>query len=281
MRLSISNSRKQLCSRPGLQASLTLGLIVVVLSLALEAACRLGVPRVSRIERRVAEERKSVLAAGRPPASGVQVIVLGNSLLETGLRFDEARRLLAPAIDSRRWVVHDTAYYDWYYGLRRLFAEGSRPDVVVLVLTPRQMLATKVRGSYFAYQFMRMADLFAVAKDVGLSNTETSNLAFANLSAYFGLGGEARKWLTGRVLPDFPGLAQLMTAGRNVPPSIEQVGSTCTQRLRSLRQVTAQFGWRFILVIPPTPGSQSAAECAAAQKAGGAGRRSRAGPGGD
>jgi len=245
--------------------SLVLSLIVALLSMVLEATCRLAVPRLSRIEHRVVEERNAILAAGRPPVSGLQVIVLGNSLLEAGIHFDEARRLLSPDINPRRWVVHDTGYLDWYYGLRRLLAEGSRPDVVILVLTPSQMAVWGIRGSYFGYRMMRMADLFSVARDVGLSNTETSNLAFANLSAFFGLGAEVRKWFLSRVFQDLPELTKLMTAARSTRLVEQPFDSVCLQRLVALRQLTAQYGASFVLVIPP---NGTEAECAAVQRAG-------------
>lgn len=236
--------------------------------MALEAACRLAVPRISRIEHRVVEEHRVVLASGNAPAAGLQVIVLGNSLLEFGIRFDEARRLLSPEIDARRWVVHDTTYFDWYYGLRRLFAEGCRPDVVVLVLTPGQLGRSKIRGNYFGYHLMRMADLFSIANDLGLSNTETSSLAFANMSAYFGLGAEVRKWFAGSVTPDLPQLTNLMI-GERTSPSVEgPVESICLQRLRALGQLTTQHGAGFVLVIPPGSGNRSQVESAAARKAG-------------
>jgi len=231
-------------------------------------ACRLGMPRISRIERRLEEEYRAALEVVKQPGSGLQAIVLGNSLLNAGIRFDEAHRLLLPDIDARRLMVFDTSYCDWYYGMRRLFAEGSRPDVVILVLTPTQLAISKIRGNYFGYHLMRMADLFSVANDVGLSNTQTSNLAFANLSAYFGLGGEARKWLAGQVFADLPGLTKWMVATGSAPLTEEQVYSTCLWRLRVLRELTAQYGSKLVLVIPPTTGSGAEPYYAAVRRAG-------------
>jgi hypothetical protein len=268
MLLSIFSFRRAPWCRTGLRASLLLVLILALLATALEAACRLAVPRISQIEHRVVEEHRVVLASGNAPAAGFQAIVLGNSLLEAGIRFDEARRLLSPEIDARRWVIHDTFYFDWYYGLRRLFADGCRPDVVVLVLTPRQLVRSKIRGNYFGYHLMRMADLFSVASDLGLSNTETSSLAFANLSAFFGLGAEVRKWLAGQVFQDLPELTKLMIGERTGPLVEGPIESICLQRLRALRQLTAQHGAGFVLVIPPTSGNTSEVECAAARRTG-------------
>jgi hypothetical protein len=232
-----------------------LGLVAALLAAGLEGACRLGIPRISRIERRLEEEYRDALEVSRRPGSGLQALVLGNSLLNAGIRFDEAHRLLLPDIDARRLMVFDTSYCDWYYGMRRLFAEGSRPDVVILVLTPTQLAMTKVRGNYFGYRLMRMADLFAVANEVGLSNTQTSNLAFANVSAYFGLGGEVRKWLAGRIFPDLPELTRRMVAATSAPLTEDQVHATCLGRLRELRDLADRHGARLVLVIPPTTGS--------------------------
>lgn len=267
MLLCISSFRKAVCLRTGLGTCLLL-LILALLAAGLEATCRLAMPRISRIERRTVEEHRGLLSFAKEPASGFRVIVLGNSLLDTGIQFDEARRLLSPEIDARRWVVHNTSYFDWYYGQRRLFAEGCRPDVVVLVLTARQLSLSAIRGSYFGYHLMKMSDLLSVANDVGLSNTETSGLAFANASAFFGLGGEARKWLAGKVIPDLPRLTNLLIGERAGRAAEKPVESLCLQRLRDLRELAAQHGAGFVLVIPPTPGDTSEAECATALRAG-------------
>ncbi len=229
------------CSRPGLRPSLALGLLLVFLSMALELVCRLAVPRISRVERRLVEEYEAAMESGRPPVAGLQVLVVGNSLLNSGIRFDEAHRSLLPEIDARRWMVLDTGYSDWYYGMRRLFGGGSRPGLVVLILTPRQLVGSEVPGNYFGYHLMSMTDLFSVATDLKLSNTQTSNLAFANLSASFGLGYGTRKWLARQVFQDLPRLTSLMAATKPAPLLEEQVYSTSLRRLRALRELSAQY----------------------------------------
>ena len=149
MHSSTSNSKWINYPRVGLRASLALCLLLVLLSLGLEAVFRLGMPRISRIERLLEEEYDGALRSGKVPTSGLQALVLGNSLLDAGIRFEEAGHLLTPDIDARRWMVANTDYNDWYYGLRRLFAEGSRPEAVILMLTPRQLATSTIRGNYF------------------------------------------------------------------------------------------------------------------------------------
>jgi hypothetical protein len=108
---------------------------------------------------------------------------------------------------------------------------------------------------------MRLGDLFSVASDLKLSNTETSNMAFANLSACFGLGAEARKWLKGRVLKDLPELTQLMLATKPARITEEMVYPTYLRRLQALRDLTAEHHCKLVVVIPTTNVRPEEADC--------------------
>ena len=60
--------------------------------------------------------------------------------------YDCSTRSLHPEFAVTRFVVEDTNYLDWYYGLRRLFREGARPKVVILVINARQLMSPNVHG---------------------------------------------------------------------------------------------------------------------------------------
>lgn len=211
---------------------------------------RLGLPRISRIEGRIVRELAATrtIRPATPPAQSL--LVLGNSLLDAGVQFDRLADGLRPEIDAQRLVVEDTSYLDWFYGQRRLFDHGTRPDVVVLMLAPRQLLNRSVRGAFFAYHLMRLRDLPAIAHETQLTNTQASGLAFGYGSAIYGLGPEVRKVLLGRILPDLPQLmAMLVHRG---PPAQERGDpmTLATQRLRALREEVAARGARLVLVVP-------------------------------
>jgi len=53
--------------------------------------------------------------------------MLGNSLLLEGVEFPGLSRDLRPEIEARRFVVDNTSYLDWYYGIRSLLRRGARP----------------------------------------------------------------------------------------------------------------------------------------------------------
>jgi hypothetical protein len=262
---STSSSDAQAASRRGAWASAILLAIVATLLAGSELLCRLAVPRISKIERRVVEEHRSVVETGSQAKPPRQVVVLGNSLLDAGVRFDDARRSLSPEIDARRFVVEDTSCLDWYYGLRRLYREGARPDVVVLVLSPQQLVASGVRGDYFAYHLLQVGDVLRVARDADLSNTQASNLAFASRSAFLGLRTQVRRVVAGEI---FPGLPQLTAIMLPKAPELkaDAVRAPATARLAALGQLASAWGSTVILVIPPA--GDKAAISSAVQQAG-------------
>jgi hypothetical protein len=227
----------------------------LVYFLGVECISRFGVPLISRIEARTALEYDQVVDTGDGSSSRRTVVVVGNSLLLLGVSFDELHRALWPCADVRRFVVESTDYHDWYYGLRRLFQAGARPDVVVVTLTPRQLVASTIRGDYFAYWLMNLSECVAVARDVRLTNTQTSSLAFANVSAFFGLRQEIRKVLAEKLFPDLPALMQVLTRRTSKPLDEAFLYSMAKDRLRILRELAHEYDTEVLLAIPPTIGN--------------------------
>jgi hypothetical protein len=229
-----------------------LGLVYFV---GVECISRFGVPRISRIEARTALEHDQVINTGDSSSSQRTVVVIGNSLLLFGVSFDELHHALLPCADVRRFVVENTDFHDWYYGLRRLFRAGARPNVVVVTLTPRQLVASTIRGDYFAYWLMNLSDCAAVARDARLTNTQASSLAFANVSAFFGLRQEIRKVLAEKIFPDLPALMQILTRRVGRPMDEDILYSTAQDRFGALRAMAREYDAEVLLVIPPTLGS--------------------------
>ncbi len=258
MRSSISNSKSPHKSLIPAHAAWVL-LVVMLLSFAgVELLCRFGVPRISRIERRTAQELRSVLDGTNQASTTTRVLVLGNSLLAAGIQFDRVHQALLPDIDAKRFVVEDTQYYDWYYGMRMLFSKGARPDVVVLVLNSRQLVSLRIRGDYSAYQLIQAGDILRASRDLELSNTQASSLAFANISAFFGLRSEIRKLVAGIIFPDLPALMTKMTRQQLTPMDDEIVFATTAKRLETLRGLAAEWKSRVIVLIPPAAATNRA-----------------------
>lgn len=101
----------------------------------IEAGTAFEFERISRIEQRREKEYQGALEM-HSAEHATSVLVAGNSLLLEGVDFPQLQQDVGPEFSLRRLVVEGTFYLDWYYGLRRMFASGARPNVVVLVLNP-------------------------------------------------------------------------------------------------------------------------------------------------
>jgi hypothetical protein len=248
---SSSDVEKASVSTLGSKGYLVLLAVVALIFAGVELFTRYAFPKIDGGMRRNTREVAAALDL-RPTVIPKQVLVVGNSLLDNGVLFDEVSRSLRPDIEASRLMVPDTNYYDWYYGLRRLFAEGTRPNVVVLVLSPRQLVADRIRTAYSPYHMFLAGDTYRAARKLDVSNTETSNMLFAHYSAYFGDGDEVRKGILRHILPELPTLMAKMT--RNNPPPLmrDEVRKTATERLLALQELAAAYKVRFVLVVPPS-----------------------------
>jgi hypothetical protein len=222
----------------------------VLVACAAEGAARFVVDRVSKIQRRTVNEYALAQTIGTDTCGRKHVLLVGNSLLDEDVRFDRVRAALADDWDARRFVIEQTFYYDWYYGLKRLFREGARPDVVVVMLSSRQWIRSDVRGDYSAQYLIDTADLLDVARDLGLNATQTANLIVANTSRFWGARAEIRNFILGRMMPD---LGALMNFSSVVDPqtfSAAEVEPTAAERIARLNALTDSYGARLVLVMP-------------------------------
>lgn len=272
MRSSTSHSKEKPRSRRGTIASGFFVCMAILYYAGIEWQARLYDAHVASIERRY-EDYNDALDFGKRPDSSMRMLVLGNSLLLHGVRFDELKDALSPRIDAKQYLILNTTYFDWYYTLVKMFNSGARPEIVVLVLSPRQFVSWNVREDYFARHLMRARDIFAVARDLKLSNTQASNLAFSRLSQFFDSRAQIRNEAVKAIFPNLGPLMSLMTRVRNAPPiggDGDRVESVAAERLRSLRELAAQWNTKIILVIPPSDGGRGNSAAYAIQSAGSA-----------
>ena len=218
----------------------------------LEAGVRYVVPLAFDNQRRMANEYQEALALGRNSSgTGVPVLFLGNSLLLSDVDFDQAQTSLGADFQARRWAIDDTNFLDWYYGLRRLFRHGARPRVVVLGAQPKHLIASHVRGGYFAHYLMDLPDFLEVADRLDLDATGTSELLFSHLSAYHGSREELNKRVLSWILPRFPALAGKLAGGAPValPPDLVDQSA---RRLNELNTLCRTYGARLVVWVPPS-----------------------------
>lgn len=246
-----SQAKSQGRSREFSRHSALLILLVFAVLGSVELIVHLGLHKASRIEGRTESEFRSALAIRSGAGASPTVLVVGSSLLLFAVDFPQFRNLLQPSYTVVRYVIEQTAYLDWYYGLRSLYARGARPDVVVLMLSAKYMASDDLRGDYFAYRMMSPRDTLRVSRDAGLSPTQTFSLFLASFSAYYGTRAETRKFILSKTIP---GVRELRTS--LIPPPADTFDpkrstAVVVPRLRQLDDLVRQYGGRFVYAEAP------------------------------
>jgi lysophospholipase L1-like esterase len=235
---------------------LTIALLgtALALLLAVEALTIRAFDRTSKVQRREIAQRRALLAVNDTNTTRPShIAVLGNSLLLDGLNVQilteqtEAEAIPVP------YFVLATDYYDWYFGLKRLFAEGMRPRYVLLGLSPNQLASSRTRGEYSAHYLFRGQDLIEVVQKTHMDATTASSFLLAHISKFYSTRQITRNYILGRLLPDVAGLLhEKLGAFRD--PAIPEATLTAlaTNRLKSLDELCRANGAQFMLVVPPT-----------------------------
>jgi hypothetical protein len=226
--------------------------MAVVLCLGFEAVARYALDRSSLTHQRVIKQYRR--AVQREASSGsLRVLLVGNSLLLAAIdpaRLEEATR---PSLTVAPLFLEATSYFDWLYGLRRLFREGARAEAVAVGLGPSQYLETNVRPDYFPWMLMDLRDALAVSRDVGLDRTAASNLVLGHFSHFWGTRGVIRSLVLRRALQDVERLMFRLNRRGRIKMSDGEYQAIAGARLERLRNLCAAHGARLVLVVPPAP----------------------------
>lgn len=208
----------------------------------------------SRISRQSEEAVKMRRAGpGEPPS----VLMVGNSLLLHGIQLERLRSLTSSSMQIYPIFLEATGYYDWLYGLRRIFREGARPDVVVVGVGVNYFLANSTRQDYAPMLFLDGRDTLAMASDLHLDRTATSNLWLAHVSAFWDTRSAMRTQVLNHFVPHLEDLFTLVSPRPSIPRGREFEEITIP-RLQRLRELCEAQGAKLILLVPPTLASESA-----------------------
>lgn len=232
----------------------------VALLLGVEALTVFRFDSTSKVQRREVAQRQMLLTVKDTNSSGPShIAVLGNSLLLEGLDVPRLTEQTEAQAIPVPYFVLATDYYDWYFGLKRLFAEGMRPRYILLGLSPNQLASPHTRGEYSANYLFRGQDLVEIAKKTHMDTTTASSFMLAHVSKFYSTRQITRTYILGRTLPDVAVmLHDILTAGHDPAIPEATLKTLATDRLMSLDALCRANGSQFILVVPPT--YQSGAE---------------------
>jgi hypothetical protein len=255
MPLSTSDSERKNATQ---SVVVLLALLVAYLGV-LEAVTRIGFPRINHVWRTIqADHRTAVSLRPTPADKPSTMLIVGNSYLDLGVNRDTLQQEISPAYSVAYLPIQGTSYLDWYFGLRRLFAEGSRPAIVGVCLSTRDLISDAAYGEPFAHSLMLKRDILKVREEARMDNTMTSDYFFANFSSWLGHRGEIRNWLLRKTVPNVTDLVSSFRP-RNLPlPPSDIVITKALPRLRLLEQLCEENGTRFFFLIPPSLDVQDA-----------------------
>jgi hypothetical protein len=208
----------------------------------------------ARVSQRYAEAVKVRPSRIGEPAS---VLMVGNSLLMEGIDVDRLQELTSRKMRIYPIFLEATGYYDWLYGLQRLFRQGARPQVVVLGVGVNSFLQNSVRQDYAPMMFFDVRDVLGAASDLNLDRTATSNLLLAHSSVFWDTRSVIRTQVLRHMVPHCKELFSLVKPKLALPPGPE-LEATTTARIGSLRQLCEAHGAKLIILVPPTPSSEQA-----------------------
>src|SRR4029077_11005617 len=172
----------------------------------------------ARISRQYDEAAKMFPASpGEPPS----VLMVGNSFLLYGIQLDRLRSLTSASMRIYPIFLEATGYYDWLYGLRRLFREGARPDVVVVGVGVNHFLTNGIRQDYAPMLFFDARDTLALASDLHLDRTATSNLWLAHVSKFWDTRSAIRTQVLNHFVPHLEDLFLLVSPRPSIPQGHE------------------------------------------------------------
>jgi hypothetical protein len=220
----------------------------------LEIAARVLLPVHSALAARIRADWSAAVQFGDSPSPHrPSFLVVGNSLLQAGIDREELSALQrGNAANVAVMPVENTAYLDWYFGARRLLAAGSKPQFLVLCLSPGDLVSNLTNGAVFARLLMRPADILRVKQAARLDWTTTSTYLMASASAWIGESTEIRNWIRNETVPGMPELAHYFVQRAAPPPRGDVMAEIVGRRLGQFATVCAAHGCQGVVVIPPS-----------------------------
>jgi len=244
--------------------------ICATLIIVLEVLSNYLLKQYSGTYLRVLQQHAEAVASRHAnPGEPASVLMVGNSLLLAGVDVDRLQHLTSSRLRIYPIFLEATTYYDWLYGLRRLFREGARPQIVVVGLPVSSFLANGVRHEYAPLMLFDAREVLDASSDLGLDRTAKSNLLLEHWSTFWDTRSIFRAQILRHLIPHFQNLF-LLARGKPTTPEGVEFDQITISRLQRLRELCEERGAKLILLIPPTPSSDSAARrvATASRKAG-------------
>jgi hypothetical protein len=253
MRSSISDSKSQAMTYAKVLAGICM-ILLIVIELSAVYLLKHDSATYARISHQYDEAVKMhPCGYDGPPC----VLMVGNSLLLHGVELDRLREMTGARMRIYPVFLEATGYYDWLYGLRRLFREGAKPQVVVVGVGVSYFLESDVRQDYAPMLFFDARDTLALASDLHLDRTATSNLLLAHSSTFWDTRSAIRTQILSHLVPHLEDVFSHVYLKPGIPKG-RDFEEIAIPRLQRMRELCEAHGAKLILLVPPTLSSERA-----------------------
>jgi hypothetical protein len=229
------------------------GLLVVciIFLISIELWARHSLTSQSTTYKRVWQQYHEAIRSRRSTlGEPVSVLMVGNSLLLDGIDVKQLSEATSGRLRIYPVFLEATHYYDWLYGLRRMFREGARPQVLVIGLGMESLIDNGVRPDYSPMLLFDARDVLNASSDLGLDRTATVNLMLAHWSAFWDIRRITRVQILRRAIPSAGDMLTVFKKLSRDPIGPEHE-ALAASRLGTLRQLGEAYGAKVILLIPP------------------------------
>jgi hypothetical protein len=176
------------------------------------------------------------------------MLLAGNSLLEHAVDLGQFQRSLSAVYRIQRFAVPATTYEDWHYILNDIFRRGSRPQFVVLLMSPMHLALKYPIPDLAVVNLYRGCDLGQVASEQLMSLNDRVMLYITHYSPFWGSRESIRYWKQ-KAFPGYAIALRQQSQGLKQNHSDIQVDP---RRLQDLASLCAQYNSQLVLVVPPT-----------------------------
>jgi hypothetical protein len=158
---------------------------------------------------------------------------------------------MGPDTKVTRFVIEGTQYFDWYFGIERILADGGRPDLIVLCLSPLHLISNATPTDYSAFYLLRLSDIPRLTRVTRSSLTKASSFVLAHYSLFYAGRNNIRNFVLNKAFPEYGQfLHGIRLAPGKYPPNAE-IERLAEQRLRALKDECTHYSVQFALLIPP------------------------------
>lgn len=254
MPLSISSSDTAISASRARLDRFTVLLLLTVLAVLGIAECvsAIAFDRASKVQRRELSQRRILSTVRDTGSATAHIAVVGNSLMLEGLRMPLLQEKIEPEVVPVPYFVLATGYYDWLFGLKRLFAEGFRPRYLLLGLSPLQLASSSTRGDYSARYLFQARDLIEIARRTHMDATSSAGFILSHYSEFYGTRDVIRRFLILKLLPSVAQLFQRLGSSQEGQIDEARLSVEAAERLQEMDQLCRENGSRFMLVVPPS-----------------------------